>query len=232
MPVMNIMVYMIFLWFLGIFKGGKQKQLQWSLCRASFRRRTAKWPKPTAETVSLPCVYRGARQRCHLAVRFLPRRTAKRARCRAFLAQAHSKEGSLPCVSCPGARQRGLFAVRFSLRRTAKRVTRRLVPAPSIAFVCRASWKNARQRLFTVHCQTWRTAKTLYRAKCYRAPFAVCPDEKRTAKCLPCVFGPLPCARGARQSSGFPLWLVVTDCSSSTYLTHLHQRRKIDLDSS
>jgi hypothetical protein len=79
-----------------------------------------------------------------------------------------------------------------------------LAPVPLVAFVCRASWKNARQRLSTVRCRTWRTAKGLHRAKCYRAPFAVCPDKKRTAKSLPCVFGPLPCARGARQSRGFP----------------------------
>jgi hypothetical protein len=88
--------------------------------------------------------------------------------------------------------------VRFSHGRTAKRVACRLVPAPSVAFICRASRKNARQRIFTVRCQTWRTAKTLYRAKCYCAPFAVRPDEKRTAKGLPCVFGPL-------RSRGFPL---------------------------
>jgi hypothetical protein len=47
-------------------------------------------------------------------------------------------------------------------------------------------------------------AKGLYRAKCYRVPFAVRLDEKRTAKSLPCVFGPLPCARGARQTHYFP----------------------------
>jgi hypothetical protein len=75
-----------------VFLNVKNKKLQWSLCRASFGRRTAKWPKPTADTVPLPCVYRGTRQRCHL----------------------------LPCISCPGARQRALFAVRFSRRRTAK----------------------------------------------------------------------------------------------------------------
>jgi hypothetical protein len=75
---------------------------------------------------------------------------------------------------------------------------------PLVAFVCRASWKNARQTLSTVRCQARRTAKGLRRAKCYRAPFAVRPDEKRTAKGLPCVFWPLPCARGARQSPCFP----------------------------
>jgi hypothetical protein len=61
--------------------------------------------------------------------------------------------------------------VRFAPRRTTKGVTRHLIPVPSVALFCRASWKNARQRLFTVRCQTWRTAKGLYRAKCYRAPW-------------------------------------------------------------
>jgi hypothetical protein len=48
--------------------------------------------------------------------------------------------------------------------------------------------KNARQRFFTVRCQTRRTAKGLYHAKCYRVPFAVRLDEKRTTKSLPCFF--------------------------------------------
>jgi hypothetical protein len=65
----------------------------------------------------------------------------------------------LPCVFLPGTRQGALFAVRFSPRRTTKGVTRRLAPAPSVVFFCPALWKNARQRLSTVRCQTWRTAK-------------------------------------------------------------------------
>jgi hypothetical protein len=55
-----------------------------------------------------------------------------------------------------------------------------------------------------MRCQTRRTAKGLYRAKCYRAPFAVRPDKKRTAKSLPCVFGPLP------WRTAKPLFTVVT----------------------
>jgi hypothetical protein len=86
--------------------------------------------------------------------------------------------------------------VRHPEKRTAKVVPRRLAPVPLVTFVCRASRKNARQRLSTVRCQTRRTAKVLRRAKCYRAPFAVRSDKKRTAKGLPCVFRPLPCARG------------------------------------
>jgi hypothetical protein len=34
-----------------------------------------------------------------------------------------------------------------------------------------------------------------YRANRYHVLFVVRPDEKRTAKTLPCVFGPLPCAK-------------------------------------
>jgi hypothetical protein len=90
----------------------------------------------------------------------LLRRTAKSPFCRVFFAQAH------------------IFAVRFAPRHTAKGVTRRLIPVPSVAFFAVRREKNARQRLSTVSCQTW------------RAPFAVRPDEKRTAKSLPCVLGP------------------------------------------
>jgi hypothetical protein len=46
-----------------------------------------------------------------------------------------------------------------------------------------------------MRCQTRRKAMGLYHAKFYRVPFAMRPDEKCTAKTLPCVFVPLPCAR-------------------------------------
>jgi hypothetical protein len=58
----------------------------------------------------------------------------------------------------PGARQRVSHAVWRRCRQL---------------LFCRVSCKNARQRLSTVHCQTWRTAKGLYHAKCYRAPVAL-----------------------------------------------------------
>jgi hypothetical protein len=48
------------------------------------------------------------------------------------------------------------------------------------------------------------TRNFIFRAKSYRVLFAVRPDEKRTAKTLPCIFLPLPCARGARQTACFP----------------------------
>jgi hypothetical protein len=109
----------------------------------------------------------------------VPRHTAKSPLCRAFF---------------QGAWQGAHLCRVFFTWRTAKGVARRYIPAPSVAFVCRAPWKNARQRLFTVRCQTRRTTKGLYRAKCYHVPFVVCPDEKRTTKSLPCVLGPLPWA--------------------------------------
>jgi hypothetical protein len=85
----------------------------------------------------------------------------------------------LPCVFGLGARQIAFFAVRFFPVHGKERHT----PSHPGAVSC-APWKNARQRLFAVRCQTLRTAKGLYRAKCYRVPFVVRPDEKRTAKPL------------------------------------------------
>jgi hypothetical protein len=83
--------------------------------------------------VTLPCIFRkthgkvtkNQQQNSAFAVRFWPRRTAKRVLYRAFLAQAHSKDL--------------IFAVRFAPRRTAKGATRCLPLVPSVAFFCRAS---------------------------------------------------------------------------------------------
>jgi hypothetical protein len=94
--------------------------------------------------------------------------------------------------------------VRFVPRRTAKGVTRRLTLALSVAFFCRVPRENAQQRLFIMRCQARHKAKGLYRAKCYRVPFVMRPDEKRTTKSLSCILGPLPCAYGARQTHYFP----------------------------
>jgi hypothetical protein len=85
------------------------------------------------------------------------------------------------------------FVVRFFLAHGKGRPTPFHSDAVS-CFFCRASGKNARQRLFTVRCQKRRTVKRLYRAKSYRVPFVVRLDKKRTAKALPCVFWSLPCA--------------------------------------
>jgi hypothetical protein len=131
---------------------------------------------------TLPCVFRKTHgkvtktnsRNSAFAVRLWPWRTAKSLLCRAFLALAHGKER--------------FFPMHGKGRHTPSH------PGAVSCFFCRAPWKNARQRLFAMRCQTRRTAKGLYRAKCYHAPFAVRPDEKRTAKSLPCVFGPLPCA--------------------------------------
>jgi hypothetical protein len=124
---------------------------------------------------TLPCVFRKTHgkvtktnsRNSAFAVRLWPWRTAKSLLCRAFLALAHGKER--------------FFPMHGKGRHTPSH------PGAVSCFFCRAPWKNARQRLFAVRCQTRRTAKGLYRAKCYHAPFAVRPDEKRTAKSLPCV---------------------------------------------
>jgi hypothetical protein len=102
---------------------------------------------------------------------------AKQCLCRAFLAQTHGKEGSLPCVFSPGARQRC-----FAPRRTAKGATRRLPPVPSVAFFLPCVVKK-------------RTAKIIYRAlsdvahdkgalSCKMLPCALCraPRQKTHAK--------------------------------------------------
>jgi hypothetical protein len=83
--------------------------------------------------------------------------------------------------------------------------------------------------LFTVRCQTRRTTKGLYRAKCYCVPFVVRPDEKCTAKRLPCVLGPLPCGRGARQSCCFPLCAAEAMygvCRATIYVGHNRRKRR------
>jgi hypothetical protein len=60
--------------------------------------------------------------------------------------------------------------------------------APSVAFLCPAPPRDARQRKFTVRCQKRRTAMGVCRANCYRVLFSMRPDEKCTAKTLSCVF--------------------------------------------
>jgi hypothetical protein len=70
----------------------------------------------------------------------------------------------------------------FFYRRTAKAVTRRLVRAPSVAFLCRAPPHDARQRKVTVRCQTGCMAMRVYRANFCRVLFVVRPDEKRTRR--------------------------------------------------
>jgi hypothetical protein len=92
-----------------------------------------------------------------------------------------------------------------------------LAPVPLVAFVCRASRKKHTAKIVyralsdAAHGKGASPCKMLPCALC-RAPrqkthgkgFAVRPDKKRTAKGLPCVLRPLPCARGARQSRCFP----------------------------
>jgi hypothetical protein len=120
--------------------------------------------------VTLPCVFRKTHgkvtktnsRNSAFAVRFLPRRTAKRALCRAFFSQAHSKEPSLPFVFLTGARQRGLHAVWF---------------------------RHRQLLLFAVHREK-RTTKIIYRAlsdvahgkdalPCKMLPCALCRAPRR-----------------------------------------------------
>jgi hypothetical protein len=125
------------------------------------------------------------------AVHFLWRRTAKGSDCHALSMVVHDKGKRLPCVFTYGARQKQKIVVRFFCQRTAKADTHRLVRAPSVAFLCRAPPRDARQRKFTVRCQKRHTTMEVYRANCHRVLFTVRLDEKRTTKALPCVFGPL-----------------------------------------
>jgi hypothetical protein len=119
---MNIMKCILCLWFLGIFKREKN-------CNGHF---AVHFPEDARQSD------RNQQQKQWL--------------CRAFLALAHGKEPSLPCV--------------FS-RCTAKGVTRRLIPAPSVAFFVVRHGKThdkdylscivrrgARQRVFTVQNAT------------------------------------------------------------------------------
>jgi hypothetical protein len=50
-----------------------------------------------------------------------------------------------------------------------------LVRAPSVAFLCRATPRDARQKKFTVRCQKRRTTMGVHRANYYRVLFAVRP---------------------------------------------------------
>jgi hypothetical protein len=89
----------------------KKSKLQWPLCRAFSGRRTAKWPKQTSETVPLSCVYRGARQRCHLLQCVLCLGTRQRALFAVRFFKAHGKEPIFAVCFLPGARQRASHAV-------------------------------------------------------------------------------------------------------------------------
>jgi hypothetical protein len=73
-------------------------------------------------------------------------RTAKAYLCRAFFIVAHGK-GLLIVVrfNC-GAQQKSINCRAFFGQRMAKVVTRRLAPAPSVAFFCHAPPHDAQQR--------------------------------------------------------------------------------------
>jgi hypothetical protein len=191
---------MIFLWFLGIFKREKQKKIN---CNGHF---VVRLPEDTWQSdqnqQQKQCI-------CHA---FIGAHGKGAIYCSTFCSPAHDKDGSLPCVLLPGARQRGLFAMRFLPRRTAKISSLPCVLLPDARQrVSHAIWFRCRQLLcFAVHrekthgkdylpCVVRRGARqrgfTVQNA-------TVRHDENRTAKRLPCVLGPLPCAR---QSRYFPL---------------------------
>jgi hypothetical protein len=97
----------------------------------------------------------------------------------------------------------------MNTRRTANGATCRSLTTVNAAAVCQGFFfcrestlthgKDVRRARDKKH-----TAKPLCRANCCRAGFAVRRDENRTAKRLPCVYGGLPCAAGARQRGALP----------------------------
>jgi hypothetical protein len=70
-----------------------------------------------------------------------------------------------------------------------------------LAFLCHASHITHGKELCRVLPFPKAHGKGLCRVKMHRAPFAVRLGKMRTAKAVPCVFYPLPCASDARQST-------------------------------
>jgi hypothetical protein len=129
---------------------------------------------------------------------FLGRRMAKTLFAVRFSARRTANSPCLPCVFQAGARQRTYVCRTPGAKRTAKGVPRRLAPVPLVVFLPCVLEK--------------RTAKIVYHAlsdvahdkgalPCKMLPCAFCRAPRRKT---PCVLGPLSCARGARQSRGFP----------------------------
>jgi hypothetical protein len=129
--------------------------------------------------------------------------------CCAFLAQAHGKEGSLPWVFLP--------------RRTAKRALCRAFFSHAHGKESHTPFGSGAVSCFCVPCVVKkRTTNIVYRALSYVAhdkdalpckmlPCALCraPRRKKHDKEFAVrfwAFAVRPCARGARQSRGFPLW--------------------------
>jgi hypothetical protein len=125
--------------------------------------------------VPLPCIYRGARQRCHSLS--------------CIFRQAHGKEPCLPCVFQAGARQTG--AVRFSGRRTTKSLCLPCVLLLAHGKGCPTPFGADAVSCFFLPCVVKkRTAKIVYRALsdvahdkvallCKMLPCALCRAPRR-----------------------------------------------------
>jgi hypothetical protein len=74
-----------------------------------------------------------------------------------------------------------------------------------LAFLCRASHITHGKELCRALPFPKAHDKGLCRVKMHRAPFAVRLGKMRTAKAVPCVFWPLPCASAHESGSGSPL---------------------------
>jgi hypothetical protein len=103
--------------------------------------------------------------------------TEKGSDCRALPTVAHGKGRLLPCVLDYSARQRPVIAGCFFLRRTAKDVTRRLAPAPSVAFflTCAFPWCTAN----IVHRALSDPAQGNETLPCKMLPCALCRTPRR-----------------------------------------------------
>jgi hypothetical protein len=153
------------------------------------------------------------------AVRLEARRTAKGAihcapwtnRCRAPCHVAHGKGHGQPCAltilcraPCHVAHDKEYYRSRAcSGAHGREGVTSSPRGRPSTPFLCRASRITHGNELCRALPFSKVHGKVLYQVKMSRAPFAVHLGKMRTAKAVPCVFFPLPCALGARQRARF-----------------------------
>jgi hypothetical protein len=93
------------------------------------------------------------------------------------------------------ARQRPNLCSAFIWRRTAKACPHRYCRPTVSTFILPRAVFDARQRAFAL-----RATKSARQCDFTVQNSVVCPVEKRTTKTLSCVFVPLSCARGARQT--------------------------------
>jgi hypothetical protein len=178
MPVMDIVIYMSCIWFLGIFGREKQKKIKknWSICRAPWGRRTANRPKRAARIVPLPCAVVA-----HGTLTIL---------CRAPRHQTHGKGQGQPCAlttlcraPCHVAHGKEYYRSRAcSAAHGREGVTPSPRGRPSTPFLCRASPITHGNGLCRALPFPKAHDKVLYRVKMSRTPFAVRFGKMRTAK--------------------------------------------------